>query len=170
MDAFFLFGVVFTIVVTTMTLLKVVAIMDAVRTRKYALSVGIEVVECKRDAPYWTSKDFSKPPKFKKNKTSYGYCTSYQNPQPNQWSLLQRNSDPDGDFPPAWRLHIEKGEVNEKTKAFLLTLAKEYQNSFFEIVSAENKLCIYWEEYGRKAMADKIQGYLSEISTLMDAK
>lgn len=168
MDAFFVFAAAMTIVVTIMTLLRVVAIRDAVVTRKYAQSIGINIIKCTRDTPYWTSKDFSKPPQFRKNKKSYGYCSNYKNPQSNQWSLLQRNSEPDSEFPPAWRLVIDKGEVNEKTKAYLLVLAKVYEHSFFEIVSTENTLCIYWEECGRKAMAEKIQEYLSDISALMN--
>lgn len=169
MDALFLFGVVVTIVVSTMSMLKLVAIRDSIKTREYARSIGIEIIQCRRNIPYWTSKDFSVPPKFRKNKKSYGYCSKYKNPQSDQWSLLQRTSEPNSEFPPAWQLVIDKGEMNEKIKTLLLEIAKKHQKNYLEIVSTENNLCIYWEEFGRHVMADKIQAHLTNISAIMDS-
>lgn len=154
--------VVIVFVVTIITIIKIKEAKSARKAREHALTLGLSLPKCTRDVPYWLSHDFNKPPEFKKKK-EFGYCLKYPSPRRCQWSLLQRESEPGSEFPPAWRLVVDKGKINENLKGVLLQIAEEQQNHYLEIVSTADNVCIYWKEWGGKMMADKIHAYLNDI-------
>lgn len=151
------------IVITVLTVLKIKDLLEVRKGRKHAASLGISLSRCTRNMPYWRSYDFTKPPNFKKKK-ELGYCLKHPEPTQCRWSLLQRETEPDSEFPPAWRLVVEQGEINENLKGVLLRIAKERQHDYLEIVSTAENVCIYWKERDGELMAEIIYGYLNDIS------
>jgi len=150
-------------VITVLTVLKIKGLLAIREARKHAVNLGLSLSRCTRSIPYWRSHDFTKPPNFKKRK-ELGYCLKHSKPTQCRWSLLQRESEPGSEFPPAWRLLVEEGEINENLKGVLLRIAKERQQEYLEIVSTAENVCIYWKERGGELMAEIIYGYLNDIS------
>ncbi len=150
-------------VLTVLTVLKIKDLLGIREARKHAVDLGLSLSRCTRNMPYWRSHDFTRPPYFKK-KEELGYCLKLPEPTQCRWSLLQRETEPDSEFPPAWRLVVEEGEINENLKAVLLRIAKERQHDYLEIVLTAENVCIYWKERGGELMAEIIYGYLNDIS------
>ena len=159
---FILIACALTFVGTILIIIRIKETIAIKQARAHAESLGLSLLKCTRDSPYWDSYDFSKPPKFKRRQ-EWGYCLQYSQSKKCQWSLLQRNSKPGSEFPPAWQLVVDEGEINDELKALLLALANEWKENYMEIISTADSVCIYWKEWGGEMMAEKINGYLNAI-------
>lgn len=130
--------------------------------RRRAKELGVTIDRARRDVPYWQSDDLTKPPKFKK-RNQPSYCLNYNKAPTCQWELLQRETDPDSDFPPGWRLVVEQGEINEELNTILHKIADVWKDDYIEITSDVDRVCIHWKEWGGENMANMIHGYLADI-------
>lgn len=157
-------AVVAIVIIATLTALLYFKEFLLVReTRNHAKDLGVALSKCTREVPTWKSHDFDRPPTLKK-KTELGYCLKHSNRLTCQWSLLQRETQAESDFPPAWRLIVHQGKMPDALKQVLLKIAKERQNDYLEIVSDEENVCIYWKEWGGKVLANRIYTYLDDIT------
>lgn len=150
------------VILIALILMRLKNYKDIKETRRCAKELGITIARTTRDIPYWTSEDLTKPPKFKRRNWP-SYCLNYNKAPTCQWELQQRETDPDSDLPPGWRLVVEQGEINEELNTILHKIADVWKDDYLEITSDIDRVCIHWKEWGGENMANMIHGYLADI-------
>lgn len=70
---------------------------------------------------------------------------------------------------PGWRLEVQKGELSAELRAALGVIMRDeaFEGEFLEFEGSHDTVAVFWEEWGREPMAERLAGHLRALAQIV---